>query len=63
MSRDLEVGLADVLIALLTFAGSLAVLAYGLSAGANFQLFMLLHLAVLIVPATFLRSARSGTAS
>ncbi len=56
-------GLADALIALLTFAGSLAVLAYGLSAVANFQAFMLLHLAVLVVPATFWRSAPSGTAS
>ena len=58
----LEVGLADVLIALLTFASSLAVLAYGLSAGANFQAFMLLHLTVLIVPATFwtVRAVRNG---
>jgi hypothetical protein len=51
----LEVGLADVLLALLTFAGSLAVLAYGLSAIANLPIFLGLHLAVLIVPAVFLR--------
>ena len=58
----LEVGLADVLIALLTFVGSLAVLAYGMSAVANFQDFMLLHLAVLVIPATFwtVRAVRNG---
>jgi hypothetical protein len=51
----LEVGIADVLLALLTFAGSLAVLAYGLSAVANVAVFLALHLAVLIVPAAFMR--------
>jgi hypothetical protein len=51
----LEVGLADVLLALLTFAGSLGVLAYGLSAIANLAIFLGLHLAVLIIPAVFLR--------
>jgi len=51
----LEVGPADVLLALLTFACSLAVLAYGLSATASVAIFLGLHLAVLIVPAIFLR--------
>jgi hypothetical protein len=51
----LEIGLSDVLFALLTSAGSLAVLVYGLSAIASVPIFVLLHLAVLIVPAAFLR--------
>jgi hypothetical protein len=51
----LEVGHADVLLALLTFACSLAVLAYGLSAGASLAIFLALHLAVLAIPAIFLR--------
>jgi hypothetical protein len=50
----LEVGLNDVLVALLTSACSLAVLAYGLSAIASVPIFVLLHLAVLIIPAAFL---------
>ncbi len=57
----LDVGFADMLVALLTFAASLAVLVYGLSAGATFGIFMLLHAAVLLVPAVFLRMrANSG---
>jgi hypothetical protein len=51
----LEIGLSDVLIALVTSVGSLAVLGYGLSAIASVPIFVLLHLAVLIVPAAFLR--------
>jgi hypothetical protein len=51
----LEVGLTDVLLALLTFVGSFAVLGYGLSSIASLPIFVLLHLAVLIVPAAFLR--------
>jgi hypothetical protein len=49
----LEVGLADVLIALVTFAASLAVLIYGMSANARFEDALLLHLAVLVAPALF----------
>jgi len=58
----LEVALSDVLVALLTSACSLAVLAYGLSALASVTVFVLLHLAVLIVPAAFLglRTRRNG---
>jgi hypothetical protein len=51
----LDVGLADALVALLTFAVSLAVLGYGLSSIASLPLFLALHLATLIMPATFLR--------
>jgi hypothetical protein len=47
----LDVQLTDVLIALVTFAASLAVLAYGLSASARLPLFLLLHIAVLTIPA------------
>jgi len=58
----LEFGAGDVLVALLTSACSLAVLAYGLSAFASVPAFVLLHLAVLLVPATFLgiRARRNG---
>ena len=49
----LEVGPADVVVALMTFAGSLAVLLYGLSAVASFPIFLALHVAVLVVPAAF----------
>jgi hypothetical protein len=58
----LDVRLSDVLVALLTSACSLAVLAYGLSAAANAAIFALLHLAVLTVPAAFLgiRARRTG---
>jgi hypothetical protein len=51
--RGLDVGLADMLVALITFACSLAVLGYGLSAIAQLPIFLLLHLAVLVIPATF----------
>ena len=51
----LEVGGTDMLIALITFAASLAVLGYGMSAIASTPIFILLHLAVLVVPAVFLR--------
>jgi hypothetical protein len=43
----LHVRLSDVLIALIIFAVSLAVLSYGMSAHANFPIFLLLHLAIL----------------
>src|SRR5689334_19458026 len=58
----MEVGLTDVLLALLTSACSLVVLAYGLSATASVSTFVLLHLAVLVVPAAFLgiRAHRNG---
>jgi hypothetical protein len=46
----LRISFADVLVALLSFAASLAVLAYGLSPSALFPIFLLLHLAVLILP-------------
>jgi len=51
-----------VLVALLTSACSLAVLTYGLSAIASVPIFVLLHLAVLIIPAAFLglRARRNG---
>ena len=50
----LEVGATDVLVALVTFAGSLAALLYGLSAVAGFPIFLASHFAVLVVPAAFL---------
>ena len=56
----LEVGGTDVLLALVTFTASLAVLGYGLSAFATLPIFVLLHLAVLVVPALFVR-ARAGS--
>jgi hypothetical protein len=58
----LEIGAGDVLVALLTSACSLAALAYGLSAIASTPIFVLLHLAVLVVPAAFLglRMRRNG---
>ena len=52
----LEVGPADMLVALMTFAGSLAALLYGLSAIASFPIFLALHLAVLVIPAAFMAS-------
>jgi len=52
----LEMGGTDVLVALITFAASLAVLGYGLSAIASAPIFILLHFAVLVVPAVFLRT-------
>jgi hypothetical protein len=48
----LAVGATDVLVALVTFAGSLAALLYGLSA--VFPIFLASHFAVLVVPAAFL---------
>jgi hypothetical protein len=56
----LDVGPADVLVALLTSAMSLAVLAYGMSAIASAPIFIVLHLAVLVVPAIFLRMRMRG---
>ena len=50
----LDVHLIDVLIALLTFAASLAVLVYGMSAQASLPLVLLLHLAVLAIPTALL---------
>jgi hypothetical protein len=44
----------DVLVALVTFGGSLGVLAYGLSAAASLWLFMLGHCIVLTLPARYL---------
>jgi hypothetical protein len=58
--RGLDVGFADVLVGLLTSCASLAVLGYGLSAGAIFPVFLALHLIVLVIPAAFLmRRVRS----
>jgi HEAT repeat protein len=51
----LDVGPADVLVALVTSAMSLAVLVYGMSAVASAPVFIAAHLAVLVVPAIFLR--------
>ncbi len=50
----LAVGATDVLVALVTFAGSLAALLHGLSAAAGFPIFLASHLAVLVIPAAFL---------
>src|SRR5262249_60730311 len=50
----LAVAANDVLVALVTSGGSLGVLAYGLSAGASFWLFMLGHFIVLTLPARYL---------
>ena len=52
----LEMDGTDVLVAFITFAASLAVLGYGLSAIASAPIFVLLHLVVLVVPAAFLRA-------
>ena len=49
----LEIGLDDVLVALVTSWCSLGVLWYGTSPNATFFSFMLLHLAVVGVPALF----------
>jgi hypothetical protein len=58
----LDVGRADVTIALVTFVGSLAVLVYSMSAVARFEYALLLHLAVVAGPALFwtLRARRNG---
>jgi len=50
----LAVAANDGLVALVTSGGSLGVLAYGLSAGASFWLFMLGHFIVLTLPARYL---------
>ena len=50
----LDVHLVDVLVALLTFVASLAVLVYGMSAQAWLPVFLLLHLAVLTIPTALL---------
>ena len=50
----------DVLVGLGTFTASLAVLGYGLSAIASAPIFVLLHLAVLVIPAVFLRMRMRG---
>ena len=61
MGRVGSVALALMLVALLTFAASLGVLGYGLSAGAIFSVFLALHLMVLAIPAAFLiRRVRSN---
>src|SRR5262245_14978795 len=58
----LRAGLVDVLVALLSFGLSLAVLAYGLSAIAQLPIVLLLHLAVLMVPALLwmIRARKDG---
>lgn len=58
----LDVRLFDVPVALLTFAASLAVLAYGMSRDAWLPGVLLLHLAVLAIPAALLvaRMRRDG---
>jgi hypothetical protein len=62
----LDVGFKDVLVALVTFCGSLAVLAYGLGTFAAFPVFFSIflgaHLAVLVIPAAYLlvRARNSG---
>jgi hypothetical protein len=50
----LDVRLLDALVALVTFAASLAVLAYSMGPAARFPLCLLLHLAVLGLPAGYL---------
>ena len=55
----LDVHLADVLVALVTFVASLAVLVYGMSAQAWLPVFLLLHLAVLSNPDGLLLIARA----
>ena len=54
-ASSLAVAGSDVLVALLTFAASAAVLAYGLSAVASLPVVVLAHLGVLIIPAVLLR--------
>jgi hypothetical protein len=57
----LDVRLFDVLISLLTFAASLAVLIYGMSPPATTPVFILLHIAVLGIPAAlFIVRARQN---
>jgi hypothetical protein len=53
-AAPLDVRLADVMTALVTFAASLTVLAYGMSAQASFVIFLLLHVTVLAIPAWLL---------
>ena len=50
----LDVRLVDALVALVTFAASLAVLVYSMTPAARFPLCLLLHLAVLVLPAAYL---------
>ena len=57
---ELDLAPADVQIALVTSAASLAVLVYGMNAGASAPIFIVLHLAVLIIPAVFLRMRVRG---
>jgi hypothetical protein len=49
-AATLDIRLTDALSALVTAAASLGVLGYGMSAGASFLLFLLLHLLSLAVP-------------
>jgi hypothetical protein len=58
----LDVRPLDALFALITSAASLAVLAYGLSATARLPVFILLHVAVLCIPAGLMlkRSRQNG---
>jgi hypothetical protein len=62
MAPGLEIGLDDVLVALVTSWCSLGVLWYGTSPDARFSSFLLLHLAVVGVPALFfaMRAYRNG---
>jgi hypothetical protein len=50
----LDASARDVLVALVTFVASLAVLGYGLSAIAVFPIFLAAHLAAVGIPATYL---------
>ena len=52
--RALAVDIGDVLVGLLTFCASLAVLAYGLSVHARTSVFLLRHLIVLVLPLGYL---------
>lgn len=53
----LDVRLRDALVALVTFAASLAVLVYSMTPAARFPLCLLLHLAVLLLPAAYLAAS------
>jgi hypothetical protein len=50
----LDAGPRDVLVALITFGASLAVLVYGLSSLASFPIFLAAHLVTIAIPATYL---------
>ena len=58
----LDIGVTDVMLALLTFMYGLIALGYGLSPFATLPVFLALHAAVLIIPATFViaRVRRNG---